>query len=497
MQQLAGVDAAFLHLETPQMPMHVGALHLFELPADYAGNYLDDLRAHIAGRLALLPPLRRRLETMPLNLANPVWVDAKPDLEKHIVGISLPAGSGLAALEQQVALLHPQLLDRGRPLWKFFVFKGLAPGPQGQRHVGVYTQLHHAAVDGKAAVALAGVILDLGAKPRAIKLPKRQARHTEPGQAELLHLALTQEWQQLVQLVRALPSTAGTLTAMALQKAVDTAAETLAGWRASGKKNASPAINNFGLAPHTRLNQSLSAERSFSTVSLPLAELNEIRRRHGASLNDALLFICAGALRRLFAKHGPLPRKSLVAAVPASMRASGDDQANTQATMTLVSLGTHLARPARRLAHLLAASRAMKNQLGQVKSLMPADYPSLGIPWLLQAGALLYGRAQLAERLPCLANLVISNVPGSPVPLYLAGARMLCNYPASIVVHGLALNITVQTYADSLDIGLMACARALPETAELASFIEAAFEEFRGLARVKTGARADRKAGGS
>ena len=497
MQQLAGVDAAFLHLETPQMPMHVGALHLFELPIDYAGNYLDDLRAHIAGRLALLPPLRRRLEAMPLNLANPVWVDAKPDLEKHIVGISLPAGSGLAELEQQVALLHPQLLDRGLPLWKFFVFEGLAPGPQGQRHVGVYTQLHHAAVDGKAAVALAGVILDLGAKPRAIKLPKRQARQSEPGQAELLRLALTQEWQQLVQLVRALPSTAGTLTAMALQKAVDTAAETLAGWRASGKKNASPAINNFGLAPHTRLNQSLSAERSFSTVSLPLAELNEIRRRHGASLNDALLFICAGALRRLFAKHGPLPRKSLVAAVPASMRASGDDQANTQATMTLVSLGTHLARPARRLAHLLAASRAMKNQLGQVKSLMPADYPSLGIPWLLQAGALLYGRAQLAERLPCLANLVISNVPGSPSPLYLAGARMLCNYPASIVVHGLALNITVQTYADSLDIGLMACARALPETAELASFIEAAFEEFRGLPGVKTGARADRKAGGA
>ena len=106
MQQLAGVDAAFLHLETPQMPMHVGALHLFELPADYAGNYLDDLRAHIAGRLALLPPLRRRLEAMPLNLANPVWVDAKPDLEKHIVGISLPAGSGLAALEQQFGCRH-------------------------------------------------------------------------------------------------------------------------------------------------------------------------------------------------------------------------------------------------------------------------------------------------------------------------------------------------------------------------------------------------------
>ena len=149
--------------------------------------------------------------------------------------------------------------------------------------------------------------------------------------------------------------------------------------------------------------------------------------------------------------------------------------------MSLMSLGTHIADPAKRLAHVLASAAAMKAQLDGVKSLMPTDFPSLGVPWLMQAGALLYGRAQVAEKLPVLANLIISNVPGPQIPLYMAGARMLTNYPASIVVHGLALNITVQTYDQHLDLGLMACGEALPETAELAAYIEAAFHEFQAL----------------
>jgi hypothetical protein len=129
----------------------------------------------------------------------------------------------------------------------------------------------------------------------------------------------------------------------------------------------------------------------------------------------------------------------------------------------------------------MAASKAMKAQMSQLKSLMPTDFPSLGIPWLMQAGAMLYGRAKVAEKLPVVANVVISNVPGPQLPLYLAGAKMLINYPTSIAVHGLALNVTVQTYNQSLDIGLMACGEALPETAELAAYAEAAFMEFQAL----------------
>ncbi|MCV2351703.1 wax ester/triacylglycerol synthase family O-acyltransferase [Paucibacter sp. Y2R2-4] len=490
MNPLAGIDAAFLHLETAQMPMHVGALHLLELPADYAGDFLEHLRAHIAARLPLAPVLRRKLATMPLNLANPSWVEAEPDLQEHIVGYDLPPGSDMAALEQQVGLLHTELLDRERPLWKFHVFYGLEPGPEGEQRYGLYTQLHHAAVDGQAAVALAGILLDSTAKPRkpttrvaaaaAADTASSAVAAAEIGTVGLLRSALAQQMAQTWQLARALPGAAGTLSSMAAQTAADLAGAKLKAWLSSEPQDKEASA--LSLAPRTRLNQSVSAERSFSTISLPLPVLHDVRRRHGASLNDALLFICAGALRRYFSKHGPLPRKSLVAAVPVSMRGSARmSKANTQATMSVVSLGTQVADPRKRLAYLLEASQTMKGELERIKSLMPSDYPSLGVPWLMQAGAQLYGRAHVAERLPTVANLVISNVPGPAQPLYLAGARVLSMYPASIVVHGLGLNITVQSYADSLDIGLMACAHALPETNELAAHLEAAFLEFLAL----------------
>ncbi|PTT77111.1 wax ester/triacylglycerol synthase family O-acyltransferase [Pelomonas sp. HMWF004] len=492
MKQLAGLDASFLYLETPQMPMHVGALHLLELPAGYEGDYTEDLRQHMRSRLPLLPALRRRLEAMPLGLSNPGWVDAEPDLDAHIVEIALPADSGMAALEAQVGALHPVLLDRARPLWKFHVFTGLEPGPEGQQRVGLYTQLHHAAVDGQAAVALAHVILDLSPEPRAIDhITARGKKRGQLGTVGLLRAAVSQQWQQSVKLASSLPTAAGILGGMAVKSLGGAAAEASAGKlrqlladvaaQTTALVRGRTAVSSLGPAPRTRFNVSLSATRSFAGVTLPLAELHRTRKRHGASVNDAVLFVIGGALRRYFAKHGPQPRKSLIAAVPVSTRAAGDTTSNTQATMTLMSLGTHLASPAERLAHVMGASHAMKAQMGQLKQLMPTDFPSLGIPWLMQAGALLYGRAKVAEKLPVIANLVISNVPGPQMPLYLAGACMLTNYPASIAVHGLALNVTVQTYNQSLDIGLMACGEALPETAELAAYVEAAFLEFQAL----------------
>jgi WS/DGAT/MGAT family acyltransferase len=491
MKQLAGLDASFLYLETPQMPMHVGALHLLELPADYDGDYADDLREHMRARLALTPALRRRLVAMPLSLSNPAWVDAEPDLNEHIVEIALPANSGMAELEAAVGELHPVLLDRSRPLWKFHVFTGLAPGPDGEQRVGLYTQLHHAAVDGQAAVALAQVILDLSPEPRAIDAPAPRRKRGQLGTVGMLRAAVAQQWNLTVKMARSLPSAATVLGGMAAKSLGGAAAEAsvsslrhlLASVAAQttavvrGKKS----VSTLGPAPRTRFNVSLSATRSFAAVSLPLAELNRTRKRHHASVNDAVLFVIGGALRRFFGKHGPLPRRSLIAAVPVSTRAAGDTTSNNQATMTLMSLGTHLSDPAARLAHVMASSAAMKAQMSQLKSLMPTDFPSLGIPWLMQAGAMLYGRAQVAEKLPVVANVVISNVPGPQVPLYLAGARMLSNYPTSIAVHGLALNVTVQTYNQSLDIGLMACGQACPETAELAAYVDAAFMEFQAL----------------
>jgi hypothetical protein len=206
-------------------------------------------------------------------------------------------------------------------------------------------------------------------------------------------------------------------------------------------------------------------------------------RAHEATINDLVLMLCSSALRRYFAKRKLLPRKSLIAAVPISLRAKGDTTANNQASMSFISLGTNVADPKKRLAHIKAASAAMKSSMGSLKSILPTDFPSLGVPWLIEAATALYGKAHIADRIPQVANVVISNVPGPPLPLYMAGARMVTNYPTSIIVHGMALNITVQSYDKSLDFGLMADAHAMPDVRELADAIAIAFDDLRALTR--------------
>jgi diacylglycerol O-acyltransferase / wax synthase len=471
MKQLSGLDASFLYLETAEMPMHVGALHVFELPVAYKGRFARDLRRHVAKRLPVMPALRRRLWWMPLKLANPAWVDAQPDLDEHIVEIRLPKGSQLKSLEQMVGKLHPVLLDRSKPLWKFHVFEGLAPADDGRKRVALYTQLHHAAVDGQAAVALASVLLDVTEKPRTIDI-KASARPKKYrlGLAEMLSGAVANQVQQLSQLVRTLPATVGTLSKAARQAAARSQLVT-------GKKG----VSNFALAPRTLFNVTVSDERAFAAVGVPLNELRAIGKAQEATLNDMVLMLCSTALRRYLARHRVLPRKSLIAAVPVSLRQAGDTTSDNQASVSVVSLGTHIADPAKRLQHIKQATAAMKATMGSVKNVLPTDFPSVGLPWLMETATRLYSKAKVADRLPQLANVAISNVPGPNVPLYLAGARMLTNYPTSVVVHGLALNITVQSYDQSLDFGLMADAKAMPDVRLLAESIAVAFDDVRGL----------------
>ena len=474
MKQLSGLDATFLHLETAEMPMHVGALNVYELPAGFKGSFLPHLRRHMALRLQLLPVLRRRLWWMPLNLANPAWVDAEPDLQYHVVSVKLPAsakqGDGMAELEAAVSRLHAQRLDRERPLWRFHLLEGLGPSASGLRRVGLYSQFHHAAVDGQAAVAVAQVILDTTPEGRTLEIrPSRRSKTLRLGLGQMLRGALANEASQVAGIIKKLPSTLGTLADAAGQ-----ALSRSALLRGKGKGNA---VSNLSLAPRTPFNQSVTAGRAFAGVSLPLPQLKLLGRAHAATLNDIVLLICATALRRYLGQHASLPRKSLVAAVPVSLRAAGDTTATTQASMSLVSLGTHIPDLAKRLAHVKAATTAMKQAMGSVKSILPTDYPSIGVPWLMEAATKLYGKAKVAERIPLLANLVISNVPGPPVPLYLAGARMVSNFPTSIVMHGIGLNITVESYDRQMDFGLVADAQALPNVRALADAIRIAFND--------------------
>jgi diacylglycerol O-acyltransferase / wax synthase len=486
MQQVPGLDAMFLHLETPEMPMHVGALHLFELPAGFRGRWINALRKHLAARLPHAPALRRALAELPLNLVNPVWREVQPKLEEHVVAQVLEPGATLADLHTAVARLHMELLPRDRPLWKFHVFEDLAPADNGHRRVALYSQLHHAAVDGQAAAALAQVLLDLTPEPREMPTAgKRAKKKDQPplGTADQWRLAFSEQARQFLDLAKSLPGSAGLLTKVAgssateqLQRGAKSLFARLKG--ESKAKKDTPSL--LGLAPRTRFNVAVSTTRSYASLSLPLPALQAARKALQASLNDAVLYLCGSALREYLKDAGELPRKPLVAAVPVSMRATGDASSNNQVTMSAVSLGTHLADPRKRFAHVLEAAANMKAGLTTLKSLMPTDFPSIGLPWLVPAAARAWGG--VAERIPPIVNLVISNVPGAPVPLYFAGARMLTNAPASIVVHGIALNVTVQTYEKHLEVGLIACGQAMPDIDLFAAHLRRAYDDFIDLA---------------
>ena len=463
MKHLSGLDASFLHLETPEMPMHVGGLNLFDLPEGFQGSFYDDVKQHVRQRMHLASVFTKKLAQIPFDLTNPVWVeDGDIDLDYHVRQITLPKPGTLAQLEAYVGRLHSSLLDRSRPLWEFYVFDGLESG-----QAGFYSKIHHAALDGQGAAVMAQALLDIGPVPRHIKPPPERTRGPyQPAMRTLLKAALSNTAQQCWSMLKAVPDAARVV-----------------GHLLTPHKNETS--HSFGLGPKTMLNVSITNQRSFSTLGLPVDEAKEIAKAFGATLNDVVLAICSGALREFLATKGSVPVKSLVAALPVSLREEGNTELNNQVSMMQMQLSTQIADPAKRINAIIGASKAMKYTLKNVKSVMPTDFPSLGVPWLMSGLVALYGRSKLADSLPPLANVVISNVPGPRMPLYLAGARMATNFPVSIVVHGLALNITVQSYNGMLDFGLIACRRALPDVRDLCGMMRHAHEELLSLARAK------------
>lgn len=480
MSHLSIVDGAFLHLESPEMPMHVGSLALFDPPAAGASggatDWYDAVKAHVASRLHLAPVFTRKLALMPFDLANPVWIpDDDIDLDYHVRYLVLPKPGTMAQMEALCARLHSSLLDRSRPLWEFYVIEGLADG-----RLGFYSKVHHAAVDGQAAVAMANSVYDLTPEPRRVKPPRARRGHRyQLGVAELLGAALGNQARQVVQLVKLLPPLAGAAAGAAVGAARQALAQ-----RGTHAAGAGPKLK---MAPPTPFNVPITNQRAFAGVSLPLGEVKAIGKGLGGSINDMVMWLCSTALRDYLAEGRELPPKTLVAGVPISLRAEGDTSANNQVSGTVIDLATQEKDPAKRLAKIMAGTQAMKATMGSFGNLIPTDFPSLGSPWLLSGLASLYGRSRLASRLR-VANLTISNVPGPQVPLYLAGATMTGMFPLSIVVHGVALNITVQSYRGQLCFGLIACRRAVPDVGELAQALERAMGALRKLAETQAAA---------
>ncbi|MES2191616.1 MAG: wax ester/triacylglycerol synthase domain-containing protein [Pseudomonadota bacterium] len=515
MKSLTGLDATFLYLETPEMPMHVGSFNLCELPAGFKGSFHKEVTQHIARRMHLAPVFSRKLVFMPLDLGHPLWVEADSvDIGFHVrragppqastapqggsaahevasVGAKSlrradPAKKGaapmtLAEAHKLCAQLHGELIDRNYPLWEFYVFDRIKlPQAQGGKVVaGFFSKIHHAALDGKGGVMLANALLDLGPVPREVPPPdpnrrRKLASDLKPG--KMIASVFSSSLGQLIKAAKSLPSAASTFGSTLARQSVGTSA--------TGLKAKMP----MRLAPATPFNVGITSGRVFVTATVPLAECKAMGKAVGGSFNDIVLWICSTALRSYLTQHHSLPKKSLVAAMPVSLREAGaTDAANlgNQVSMSLVELGTHLAHPLKRLNAIMASTAKVKTSMQSLKGLLPTDYPSLLAPWLVGGAAKMalnaYGKSGMASRLPMVANLAISNVPGAPVPLYLAGAQFLTFHPLSIILHGLALNITMQTYAGHVDFGIVADKKALPHANDLSKAIEAAFHEAQSL----------------
>lgn len=481
MKSLSGLDATFLYLETPETPMHVGSFHLYELPKGFKGSFHRAVQQHIAKRMHLAPVFSRRLAFMPFNLGHPIWVEAdKVDLDFHVRKV---AGRQLTVrqAEAMAGKLHGQLIDREFPLWEFHVFdniKALAGMTLEGKLVALYSKIHHAALDGKGGTVLANALLDLSATPRAVPPAEPSRKGRTAGDlkiGEMIGAVFSNSLAQYAKLARSLPAAATSLGAVARQS-IASGDKGLARYRPS-----SP----IKLAPKTIFNVGITPERVFATASVPFAQARAMAKAAEGTLNDIVLWLCSTALRNYLLKHATLPRKPLVAAMPVSLREDSNKELNNQASITAVDLGTHLADPMKRMDAIMASTAKVKEALVNLKSVLPTDYPSLLAPWVMGGAARAlfktYGKGAIAGTLPAVTNVAISNVPGPQVPLYLAGARMVTFHPLSIILHGMALNITVQSYAGSVDFGIVGDKKAVPHIQDLADALEAAFEEAKGI----------------
>ena len=492
-KKLSSMDASFLYLETPEMPMHVGSMAIFRLPEDYKGNFFEDFKAMIASRLHIAPILKARLQKTPLDIDHPSWVeDDQFDIDRHIFRGSLPAPHDRATLERIVGWMHAKLLNRARPLWEFYVFEGMK-----DNEIGLYSKMHHACIDGGAGAALTNMIYDVTPVPREVP-PPAATRKLEPREVAANFLDSYQQlWRQpfdaskpakTIELPRSGKNDLGSILFDNAMFQIENAVK-FAGSIPSVLKSVSEVVGKVTdpksrdsiaamASPPTILNKTISSERSFAGTSISLSRAKALAKTSGGKLNDVVLALASGVVRRYLKEQGALPAKSMTAAVPISLREEGNTDANNQVFGMICSIATNVDDPKARLETIIAQSTKSKEMSHPLRALMPqvTNLSMLGAPIMTQILALLYSRSNLSDVLPPAANITVSNVPGPRQTLYAAGAELLHIFPVSISTHGLALNITVQSYRDQLDFGFIAGANIIPHVQVLCDMLPLEFE---------------------
>jgi diacylglycerol O-acyltransferase / wax synthase len=441
------VDQGFLLLERRHQPMHVGGLLLFTPPPDERDTYAQRLAERARAATVAQHPFNQRLVR---RMGLWFWdVDTDFDIEAHFWHLSLPRPGRIRELLALVSQLHGSLLDRAQPLWEAYLIEGVEGG-----RVALYVKIHHAVVDGVAAMRTLQRAMsdDPGARelPMPWAMPPRRREDDAPAQGPLAALARLG------------------LGAREQLAAVPTVTrELLRSFKA--RRNDPDYVSTYQ-APRSILNQRVTASRRFAAQSWPLDRIKDVGKRHGMTLNDVALAMCAAALRRYLLELGALPEKPLVAMVPMSIRRDDSDSGN-QVAIVLANLGSDLEDPLERLS---AISRSVKHSKDRfAKMSQPEILNYMATAMAVSGLNIATGIAPKSQAF----NVVISNVPGPKKPLYLDGARLDGLYPMSIVLDGQALNITLTSNVDKLEVGLTACRRTLPHMQKLLAFLEDGLHE--------------------
>jgi WS/DGAT/MGAT family acyltransferase len=459
MQRLDGMDASFVYLDTPATPMQVGMTCVFDPSTAPDGYSFRKVRRLVEDRLHLIPPFRRRLVDVPGHLHRPAWVDDPEfDLDDHLHRVLLRAPGDMTELEEFAAHVISRPLDPGRPPWEMHIVEGLEGGM-----VAAVTKMHHSAVDGVSGSELTATLLDLEPEPEPVAAPDTPWQPAPPPSPLAMAAGAVRE------LLRQ-PVAAGSVLTRTARAALDLL-------RHNRRPETAPPPGPFA-APRSAYNAPVTEERQVSLAQIDLDDVRRIKDAAGVTINDVVLAVCAAALRGHLEDHGGLPGQSLVAAVPVSVR-TDDEGAMTSNHLSamLVELGTTIDDPTERLQTIAASSRAAKTQHHVLGPSTFSQLADITPPAFIAALGALESRFGVLGRVPPLCNLIVSNFPGPPFPLYCAGARMVAAYPLGPLGLGTALNITVQSYLDTLWFGIVACPDVVPEPEALAAGIHDAVHE--------------------
>jgi diacylglycerol O-acyltransferase / wax synthase len=480
MEQLSGLDAAFVYLDTRNAPMHVGGVHIY---APTQGEFgFEAFRAHVAASLDGSPVFRRRLVQVPLRLGRPFWIDDPHfDLDLHLQDSALPRPGDWARLRELAQRMFSRPLDPDRPLWHLTYvsglegFEGLPPGS-----FAVVSRVHHAAADGLGALDMFNAMWSAMPRRRRAKPASAWQGERLPGGLGLLKESFARAFSQ--------PGDAVGWAASLLRGGIGAGREFIA-----GEHHAPPMPFQ---APRSPFNVPISSRRCFDACLLPLDKIRGIRAAvEGATVNDVVLAICSGGLRRYLQDYARLPEKDLVAMAPISIRQSVEQGGNRVSAM-LIPLEVGLRDPVARLRKIHEHAVDSKAYTDAIGARTLAD-TSRFVPYSLATAAVgLYSGLHLARYHRPPFNLVITNVPGPREPLYLGSARLLQGYGTAPVLDGLGLIIVVTSYLDTLSISATAAHEAVPDVQRLVEYLRESFVELEEAATRRERAASRRRRSG-